>query len=83
MTGTGKGSGGGDDDNREAYLRLSVTVLAAFARVSQIAASDEMLSKIPLILEVMSKEYASLSLIPVQASGVAESLKFIPFILLA
>ncbi|KAL8475199.1 hypothetical protein ACS0TY_031573 [Phlomoides rotata] len=57
LTGTGKGSGGGGDDaNREAYLRLSVTVLAAFSRVSQIAATDEMLSKIPLILEVMSKE---------------------------
>lgn len=59
LTGTGKGSGGGDDANREAYLRLSVTVLAAFARVSQIAASDEMLSKIPLILDVMSKDSSS------------------------
>lgn len=56
----GKGSSGADNANREAYLRLSVTVLAAFARVSQVAASDEMLSKIPLILEVLSKEYVFL-----------------------
>lgn len=53
----GKGSGGGDNANREAYLRLSVTVLAAFARVSHIAATDEMLAKVPLILEVLSTEY--------------------------
>ncbi|KAL3650675.1 hypothetical protein CASFOL_007078 [Castilleja foliolosa] len=56
LTGIGKGSGGGDNANRDAYLRLSVTVLAAFARVSQIAATDEMLSKVPLILEVLPME---------------------------
>ncbi|GFQ00430.1 neurochondrin [Phtheirospermum japonicum] len=56
LTGIGKGSGGGDNANRDAYLRLSVTVLAAFARVPQIAATDEMLSKVPLILEVLSME---------------------------
>ncbi|PIN23138.1 Neurochondrin/leucine-rich protein (Neurochondrin) [Handroanthus impetiginosus] len=59
LTGMGKGTGGADNANREAYLRLSVTVLAAFARVSQIAATDEMLAKVPLILEVMSGEYGS------------------------
>ncbi|KAK4427371.1 putative late blight resistance proteinR1B-8 [Sesamum alatum] len=37
--------------NREAYLRLSLTLLAAFVRLSQIAATDDMLTKLPLILE--------------------------------
>ncbi|KAK6162123.1 hypothetical protein DH2020_001964 [Rehmannia glutinosa] len=55
----GERGGGGDDANREAYLRLSVTVLAAFARVPQIAATGEMLSKVPLILEVLSMESGS------------------------
>lgn len=53
----GRGSTGSDNANREAYLHLSVTVLATFARVPQIAATDEMQSKVPLILEIMSKEY--------------------------
>ncbi|XP_050363674.1 uncharacterized protein LOC126782466 [Argentina anserina] len=52
-TGMGKGS---VSENRDAYLQLSVTVLAAFCRVPQIAASSEMVSKIPLVLEVLSKE---------------------------
>ncbi|KAL7121703.1 hypothetical protein ACP275_01G000900 [Erythranthe tilingii] len=56
LTGMGRGGVGGDNSNREAYLRLSVTVLASFARVSQVAATDEMVSKIPLILEVISNE---------------------------
>jgi hypothetical protein len=48
----GKGSVSGGD-NRDMYLQLSVTVLAAFCRVPDIAASKEMVSKIPLILEIM------------------------------
>lgn len=51
-TGMGKGSVSGGD-NRDMYLQLSVTVLAAFCRVPDIAASKEMVSKIPLILEIM------------------------------
>ncbi|KAI8569157.1 hypothetical protein RHMOL_Rhmol02G0256900 [Rhododendron molle] len=47
------GSGG---ENREAYLQLSITVLAAFCRVPEIASSEDMVSKIPLILEIMSKK---------------------------
>ncbi|KAL2471873.1 neurochondrin family protein [Abeliophyllum distichum] len=54
LTGMGKGNGEGDNANREAYLQLAVTVLAAFARVPAIAASEEMVSKVPLFLEVMS-----------------------------
>lgn len=57
MAGMGKGDGGGDNANREAYLQLAVTVLAAFARVPEIAASEEMVSKVPLFLEVMSNVY--------------------------
>ncbi|KAL6212025.1 hypothetical protein ACLB2K_017248 [Fragaria x ananassa] len=52
-TGMGKGS---ISENHEAYLQLSVTVLAAFCRVPEIAASSEMVLKIPLVLEVLSKE---------------------------
>lgn len=56
-TGMGKGStSGGGGENRDAYLQLSVTVLAAFCRVPKIAASNDMVSKIPLVLEVLSKE---------------------------
>ncbi|KAL8063020.1 hypothetical protein ABFX02_01G001100 [Erythranthe guttata] len=59
LTGMGRGAVGGDSSNREAYLRLSVTLLASLARVSQVAATDEMVSKIPLILEVISNESGS------------------------
>ncbi|XP_010528500.1 PREDICTED: neurochondrin isoform X2 [Tarenaya hassleriana] len=54
-TGLGKGSGSDGNDNRDAYLQLSVTVLAAFCRVPEIASSEEMVSRLPLILEIMSK----------------------------
>jgi hypothetical protein len=47
----------GGDNNRDAYLSLSVTVLAALCRVPEIASSEDMNSKIPLILEVMSTQY--------------------------
>ncbi|XP_073011060.1 uncharacterized protein [Typha latifolia] len=56
MTGMGKGAAsdakGGED--REAYLRLAVTVLAAFSRVPEIAASEGMISKVPLVVQVVS-----------------------------
>ncbi|KAJ8751729.1 hypothetical protein K2173_025902 [Erythroxylum novogranatense] len=55
-TGMGKGiAGGSESGNREAYLNLAITVLAAFCRVPDIASSAEMISMIPLILEVMSQ----------------------------
>ena len=59
--GMGKGSSsesesGSKGDNRDAYLQLSVTVLAAFCRVPEIASSKDMSLKIPLILEMMSNE---------------------------
>ncbi|XP_077238016.1 neurochondrin family protein [Tasmannia lanceolata] len=56
MTGMGKGTvGAKEGDDREAYLRLSVTVIAAFCHVREIASSKEMVSKVPVILELMSK----------------------------
>ncbi|KAG2261336.1 hypothetical protein Bca52824_068415 [Brassica carinata] len=42
-------------ENHDVYLRLSVTVLAAFCRVPEIASSADMVSRIPLILEIISK----------------------------
>lgn len=41
-------------DNRDAYLQLAVTLLASFCRIPVIAASNEMLSKLNLIFEVLS-----------------------------
>ncbi|KAK1314336.1 hypothetical protein QJS10_CPA06g02295 [Acorus calamus] len=51
-TGTGTGTAGAED--REAYLRLSITILAGFCRVPEIASSRDMVSKVPLVLDVMS-----------------------------
>ncbi|KAK3003110.1 hypothetical protein RJ639_019792 [Escallonia herrerae] len=48
------GSSGGD--NWDVYLQLSVTILAAFSRIPEIASSPDMVSKIPLIVEIMSEE---------------------------
>lgn len=56
-TGLGKGVvSSGSGENRDAYLQLSITVLSAFSRVSEIASSKEMVSTIPMIIEVLSKE---------------------------
>ncbi|XP_038899673.1 neurochondrin isoform X2 [Benincasa hispida] len=56
-TGMGKGTvSGPGEDNRDAYLQLSVRILAAFCHVPEIAASEEMVSKIPLILETLSNQ---------------------------
>ncbi|CAL8997016.1 unnamed protein product [Prunus brigantina] len=59
-TGMGKRSiSSSGSENRDAYLQLSVTVLAAFCRVLEISASNDMVSKIPLVLEVLSTEPGS------------------------
>ncbi|PON71297.1 Neurochondrin [Parasponia andersonii] len=59
-TGAGKGTSTSNaGDNRDAYLKLSITVLAAFCRVPDLAASQDMVSKIPLLLEILSKESTS------------------------
>ncbi|XP_062163182.1 uncharacterized protein LOC133870141 [Alnus glutinosa] len=59
-TGMGKGTiSSSGADNRDEYLKLSVTVLAAFCRVPEIASSEDMSVKIPLILEITSKNSGS------------------------
>ena len=53
----GKGVAGGDvksGEEREAYLKLSVTVLAGFCRVPEIASLKEMVAKVPIVAEVVS-----------------------------
>lgn len=58
-TGMGKGAISNDGGNNRAYLQLSITVLAAFCRVPEVASSEDMVSKIPLLLEIMPKESSS------------------------
>uniref|UniRef100_A0A6P4ACC7 neurochondrin isoform X2 n=1 Tax=Ziziphus jujuba TaxID=326968 RepID=A0A6P4ACC7_ZIZJJ len=59
-TGMGKGTiSGVTGENCDAYLQLSVTVLAAFCRVPEIAASEDMVLKIPLVLEIITKQSGS------------------------
>lgn len=46
---------GGKEEEREAYLRLAVTVLAGLARAPEVAADAGVVSTVPLIAEVVSK----------------------------
>ncbi|XP_026405722.1 neurochondrin-like [Papaver somniferum] len=56
MSGMGKATAGVKEvDNQDAYLQLSVTILAAICRVPEIASSIYMISKVPVILEILSK----------------------------
>ncbi|XP_020090387.1 uncharacterized protein LOC109711650 [Ananas comosus] len=56
ITGMGKGAGDAKGaEEREAYLRLAISVLAAFARVPEIASSEGMVSEVPLVAEIVSK----------------------------
>ncbi|CAN0840940.1 ncdn [Linum grandiflorum] len=58
-TGMGKGPATGSGvDNRDAYLQLTVTIVAAFCRVPEIAASEYMVAKIPMILKIMTESDA-------------------------
>ncbi|KAF7091732.1 hypothetical protein CFC21_094292 [Triticum aestivum] len=53
-TGLGKVEGGKEEE-REAYLRLAVTVLAGLARAPEVAADAGVVSTVPIIAEVVSK----------------------------
>ncbi|CAJ1966990.1 unnamed protein product [Sphenostylis stenocarpa] len=53
------GMGSDTNGNRDAYLSLSITVLAAFCRVPDIASSEDMVLNIPLVLEVISTQSGS------------------------
>ncbi|KAF5176660.1 Neurochondrin, partial [Thalictrum thalictroides] len=44
-----------ESSDRDAYLQLSVTVLAAISRVPEIACSKDIVSKIPYILDILKK----------------------------
>ncbi|XP_066332736.1 uncharacterized protein [Miscanthus floridulus] len=55
-TGLGKVEGGKEEE-REAYLRLAVTVLAGLARVPEVAADEGIVSTVPLVAEVITKSY--------------------------
>lgn len=46
---------GGKEEEREAYLRLALTVLAGLARVPEVAADEGVVSTVPLVAEVVSK----------------------------
>jgi Neurochondrin len=50
LTGNEKG-----DEDKEVYLRLAVTVLAAFSRVAEIASLAEIVDMVPLVAEIVSK----------------------------
>ncbi|XP_064954356.1 uncharacterized protein LOC135616812 isoform X1 [Musa acuminata AAA Group] len=55
MTGMGKGASGvKSGEEQEAFLRLSITLLAALCRVPEIASSEEMNSQIPHVAEITS-----------------------------
>jgi len=53
-TGLGKVEGGKEEE-REAYLRLALTVLAGLARAPEVAADEGVVSTVPLVAEVVSK----------------------------
>jgi hypothetical protein len=46
---------GGKEEEREAYMRLAVTVLAGLARVPEVAADEGVVSTVPLVAEVVAK----------------------------
>jgi hypothetical protein len=64
--------------NKDAYLTLSVTVLATLCRVPDIASSEDMNSNIPLMLEVMSMSSSSMP-----SSVLEECCEFLYFVLTA
>lgn len=54
----GKGASGvKSGEEQDAFLRLSITLLAALCRVPDIASSEEMNSQIPHVAEITSTSY--------------------------
>lgn len=54
-TGTGQSTGMiPSKDQQEAYLQLTLTILAAFCRVPDLASLDDIISKVPIILETLT-----------------------------
>ncbi|KAG6523073.1 hypothetical protein ZIOFF_012926 [Zingiber officinale] len=71
LTGMGKGSGGfGSAEDKEPYSRLSITLLTALCRVPEIASYEEMVSKVPLVAEIVTKSWSkSLTLVAVASDS--------------
>lgn len=54
-TGTGQSTGTiPNKDQQEAYLQLALTIFAAFCRVPDLASLDDIISKVPIILETLT-----------------------------
>lgn len=45
----------GTKEQEEPYVQLAISVLSAFCRIPELAASDEIVEKIPIILEIFRK----------------------------
>ncbi|KAJ3695540.1 hypothetical protein LUZ60_000917 [Juncus effusus] len=55
---TGMGNTTGSErtgEDKEAYLRLSVTILSSFSRVDEISSSKDIIDMVPLLAEIVSK----------------------------
>jgi hypothetical protein len=46
---------GGKEEEQEAYMRLTITVLTGLARVPEVAADEGVISTVPLVAEVVAK----------------------------
>ncbi|XP_059063256.1 uncharacterized protein LOC131071776 isoform X2 [Cryptomeria japonica] len=56
-TGIGQSTGNiPNKDQQEAYLQLALTILAAFCRVPELASLDDIISKVPVILGILSNK---------------------------
>uniref|UniRef100_A0A0D6R2E7 Neurochondrin n=1 Tax=Araucaria cunninghamii TaxID=56994 RepID=A0A0D6R2E7_ARACU len=56
-TGTGRSTGKmPPKDQQEAYLQLALTIFAAFCRVPELASLNDVISKVPIILETLSNK---------------------------
>jgi hypothetical protein len=54
-SGTGQSTGTiPNKDQQEAYLQLALTIFAAFCRVPDLASLDDIISKVPIILETLT-----------------------------
>ncbi|KAG6526885.1 hypothetical protein ZIOFF_008972 [Zingiber officinale] len=71
LTGMGKGSGGfGSAEDKGPYLRLSITLLTALCQMPEIASYEEMVSKVPLVAEIVTKSWSkSLTLVAVASDS--------------
>eukprot|EP01018_Ginkgo_biloba_P002063 Gb_26598 [translate_table: standard] len=56
-TGMGQTTGSAPNkDQQEAYLQLAITIFAAFCRVPELASLEDIISKVPVILETLASK---------------------------